>query len=76
MPGQEPTNVDFQHQLGSYARKLIAFFYAAALGHLAHALPIWRVQARCRPQRSSQSIGGESTLFWSVCCGVIEKGAC
>ena len=35
----------------------------------------------CRPDadpsaaRSSQSIGGESTLFWFVCCGVIEKGA-
>ena len=27
VPGQEPANVDFQHQLGSYARKLIAFFY-------------------------------------------------
>ena len=26
VPGQEPANVDFQHQLGSYARKLIAFF--------------------------------------------------
>ena len=26
MPGQEPANVDFQRQLGSYARKLIAFF--------------------------------------------------
>ena len=26
VPGQEPANVDFQRQLGSYARKLIAFF--------------------------------------------------
>ena len=24
----------------------------------------------------SQSTGGESTLFWYVCGGVIEKGAC